>query len=298
MENIEAIEQQEKKKISKKTLKKAFTTWFFFNGCSQQAESMLGMAFGQSMAPVIEELYDTKEERAEALERNITLFNTEAQVGSICNGIVCGLEEANANGDGSPSLIESVKVALIGPTSAIGDSLWVATIIPILLTICVSLSQAMPNTSWIGPVIYLVVYPLGTYFLSRYLFNLGYRSGLEGMSDFMSTGKLDHLTDAMTTLGLIVTGALSASYVTLSIPIKIVKDILDPTTGKMLTDQVIFDANAMLDNVFPSLMPLLLTLGVYYLYTKKKWSPLKLMGIILVCAVALTGIGYWTGFYA
>ena len=49
------------KKISEKTLKKSFRTWFLWNGCSQQAESMLGMAFGQAMAPVIEELYDTKE---------------------------------------------------------------------------------------------------------------------------------------------------------------------------------------------------------------------------------------------
>ena len=86
------------KKLSPKTLKKSFRTWFFFNGCSQQAESMLGMAFGHSMAPVIDELYDTKEEKAEALKRHTTLFNTEAQVGSICNGIVCGLEEAKANG--------------------------------------------------------------------------------------------------------------------------------------------------------------------------------------------------------
>ena len=99
------------KKISEKTLKKSFRTWFFWNGCSQQAESMLGMAFGQAMAPVIDELYDTKEEKAAALQRHITLFNTEAQVGSICNGIVCGLEEANANGHCTPELISSVKVA-------------------------------------------------------------------------------------------------------------------------------------------------------------------------------------------
>ena len=57
----------EVKKISPKTLKKSFHSWFFFNGCSQQAESMLGMAFGQSMAPVIDELYTTKEEKAAAL---------------------------------------------------------------------------------------------------------------------------------------------------------------------------------------------------------------------------------------
>ena len=112
------------KTLSKKTLNRAFWSWFFWNGCSQQAESMLGMAFGQSIAPVVEELYDTKEEKAEALSRHITLFNTEAQVGSICNGIICGMEEANANGKCTPEVISSVKVALIGPTSAIGDSLW------------------------------------------------------------------------------------------------------------------------------------------------------------------------------
>ena len=114
----------------------------------------------------------------------------------------------------------------------------------------------------------------------------------------MASGKLDKLTHSMTMLGLIVTGALTASYVSVSVPIKIVKDILDPSTGEMLKDQVLFDADTMLNNIFPALLPLLLTLGVYHLYTKKHWSPIKLMGLILVMALALTGIGYWTGFYA
>jgi PTS system mannose-specific IID component len=128
--------------IRSESLKKAFWNWFFWNGCSQQAESMRGMAFAQSMAPIIEDLYDNKEDKAAALKRHISLFNTEPQVGSICNGIVSGLEEANANGACTPEVIESVKVALIGPTSAIGDSLWVGTIIPILLTICLTISQS------------------------------------------------------------------------------------------------------------------------------------------------------------
>ena len=116
------------KTVSKKTLKKSFLNWFFWNGCSQQAETMLGMAFGQSMAPVIDELYETKEDKAAALQRHITLFNTESQVGSICNGIAIGMEEQLANGNGSAESIQEAKVALIGPTSAIGDSLWRATV--------------------------------------------------------------------------------------------------------------------------------------------------------------------------
>ncbi len=286
------------KKISEKTLKKSFLNWFFWNGCSQQAESMLGMAFGQSMAPVIEELYDTKEERSEALKRHITLYNSESQVGSIVNGIVCGLEEANANKACTPELISSVKVALIGPTSAIGDSLWVATIIPILLTIALSISQASANISWIGSLLYMIVYPVGTFLLSWYLFKLGYKSGLEGMQTFMADGTLNKLTDAMTVLGLIVVGALTASFVNMPLPIQIVRDIYDATTNTVIPNQVIFNADNMINSIFPKLLPLSLTLAVYYLYSKKKWSPLKLMGLILALAAVLTALGYWTGFYA
>lgn len=285
------------KKISEKTLKKSFFNWFFWNGCSQQAESMLGMAFGQAMAPVIDELYDEKEDKAAALKRHITLFNTESQVGSICNGVVCGLEEANANGACTPELISSVKVALIGPTSAIGDSLWVATIIPILLTICLSIAQTSQSVSWLGPVIYMIVYPIGTCILSWNLFKLGYKSGIEGMHGFMSTGKLDTLTDTMTVLGLIVVGALTASFVSASIPFKIVRDVYDATQGTILQNQVIFDADRIVNSIFPKILPLSLTLGVYYLYSKKKWSPLKLMGLILAIACVLTFIGYFTGYY-
>lgn len=287
------------RQLSKKTLDKSFWNWFFWNGCSQQAESMLGLAFGQAMAPVVDELYDSKEEKAEALKRHVTLFNTEAQVGSICNGIVCGMEEANANGQCTPDVINTVKVALIGPTSAIGDSLWVATIIPILLTICMSISQGLDSSmAWVGAAIYLLAYPVLTCILSRKLFYFGYKSGLEGMSRFMATGKMDILTNSMNFMGLLVVGALTASFVSCSIPFQIVKDVFDAATGEVLAGQVIFNADATINNIFPRLVPLGLTLGVYWLYAKKKWSPLKLMGLILFLAAILTGIGYMSGFYA
>ncbi|MDR0404128.1 MAG: PTS system mannose/fructose/sorbose family transporter subunit IID [Treponema sp.] len=286
------------KTISDKTLKKSFFNWFFWNGCSQQAESMLGMAFGQAMAPVIDELYDSQEEKAEALKRHITLFNTESQVGSICNGIVCGLEEANANKQCTPELISSAKVALIGPTSAIGDSLWVATVIPILLTICLSIAQANPATAWLGPVLYLIIYPVGTCLLSWSLFKLGKKSGLEGMQNFMVTGKLNTLTETMTILGLIVVGALTASFVSVTLPIQITRDVYDAVNNTVLENQVIFNADGVVNAIFPKILSLGLTLWVYHLYAKKKFSPLALMGIILALALILTWLGYATGFFA
>ena len=44
--------------------------------------------------------------------------------------------------------------------------------------------------------------------------------------------------------------------------------------------------------MFPHIVPLALTLGVYNLYTKKNWTPLAIMGMILVLAAVLTAIGY------
>ena len=283
------------KTVSKKTLKKSFLNWFFWNGCSQQAETMLGMAFGQSMAPVIDELYKTKEDKAAALQRHITLFNTESQVGSICNGIAIGMEEQLANGNGSAESIQEAKVALIGPTSAIGDSLWVATIIPLLLTICLSIASAIPGSAWVGALLYMIIYPLGTYLLSWKLFNLGYKAGLDGVQRFMASGELDRIMQAITVLGLIVVGALTASFVTcnLNIDIKTAAQVFDSASGTYVEGVIsVFNLDNLLNNVFPHIVPLALTLGVYNLYTKKNWTPLAIMGMILVLAAVLTAIGY------
>jgi len=81
------------------------------------------------------------------------------------------------------------------------------------------------------------------------------------------------------------------------LPIQILKDVLDGATGELITGQVIFSADNMLNSIFPKILPFILTLFVYWLYSKKKWTPLKLMGMIFVLACVLTGIGYWTGVY-
>lgn len=286
------------KTVNAKTLKKSFNNWFFWNGCSQQAETMLGMAFGQSMAPVIDELYETKEEKAAGLKRHITLFNSESQVGSVANGICIGMEEQLANGVGTPEAIQDAKVALIGPTSAIGDSLWVATIIPLLLTICLSIAQGLATAPWIGALLYMIVYPLGTYLLSWTLFKLGYKAGLEGVQRFMVSGQLDKIMSAITVLGLLVVGALTASFVTctLNIDIKTATQVFDEATGEYVAGMIsVFNLDNLLNAVFPSIVPLGLTLFVYKLYAKKNWSPLAIMGIILVLAIALTAIGFIPG---
>lgn len=279
------------KALNPKTLKKAWIRWFFWHGSSQQAETLLGNSVGHALSPVITELYaDNKEERIAGYKRSLTLFNTEQQVGAICPGIICGMEEARANNSEVTSeVIQSVKVALIGPASAIGDSLWVATIIPILLTICMSITNAAGDYGWVGPLLYLVGYPIGTAILSWNLWKLGYRTGIDGVHRFMSSGRLNQITSAMTVLGLVVVGGLTASFVSLSIPISIT-----PVGG----EKAAVDLDSLINQIFPKILPLILTLIIYHLYSKKKWAPIVIMGLILAIAIVLTIIGYLSGVYA
>ncbi len=250
----------------------------------------MGNSMGQAMAPALTELYaDDKEERVEAYKRSLTLFNTEQQVGAICPGILIGMEEARANDRSvTPEVIQAVKVALIGPTSAIGDSMWVATIIPILLTICMSVTQGGGAMSVIGPLLYMIAYPVGTAILSWNMWKLGYRTGVDGVHRFMASGQLEQITKAMSVLGLIVVGALTASFVTLDLPISIT-----PAGG----EAAILNLNDLVNTIFPKLLPLGLTLVVWRLYSKRKWSPLAIMGLVLVIAVVLTFIGWLFGVY-
>jgi PTS system mannose-specific IID component len=277
------------KKISQKALFSAWRIWFFWHGSSQQAESLLGNAFGHTLTPVIKELYaDDKEGRIDAYKRSLTLFNTEQQVGAICPGIACGMEEAKANGHVTSDVVSSVKVALIGPSSAIGDSLWVATLIPIFLTICLSITKAAGNFGWIGPLLYMIVYPVGTAIMSWNLWKLGYRTGVDGIHRFMTSGKLDIARQAMTVLGLVVVGALAASFVNMSVPISIT-----PVGGEAAA----VNLDALINQIFPKLLPLGLTVFIYWLYSKKKWPPMTIMALVLFIAILLTVVGYLSGVY-
>ncbi|ACI17382.1 PTS fructose transporter subunit IID [Coprothermobacter proteolyticus DSM 5265] len=258
----------EVKKLSPKALFKSWLTWFFFNGSSQSGERMQGIAFCHSMLPIIDELWETKEEKVEALQRHMVLFNVEPQVGTVIHGITAAMEEQKANGaDISDDAINAVKVALMGPLSAIGDTLVPGTLIPILLAIAIGITNVAGVA---GPLFYAVVYIPVIALLSWYLFRLGYNAGLGGFQEILQSGQIETLTDALKMLGLLVMGALSASYVSLSTPLKF-------TSGEM-----VIELQNILDNIFPGLLSLGVVGLVWYLLSAKKKSPLWVMGFLVV----------------
>ena len=156
------------KKVSKKSLNSSFWRWFYGNLTCFSHEHMQTFGYMWSMLPIIQELYETKDEQAEKLQTYYPFFNTEPQIGSIVVGITAGLEEARANGaeEIDDEMINGIRAGLMGPLAGIGDSLIVGTYIPVLLGIALGLAE---GGSIIGPLFYIVVWNVTSIFFQKWM---------------------------------------------------------------------------------------------------------------------------------
>lgn len=268
------------KKISKQALKKSFRNWYYGHLTCFSQEHMQTFGYLCSMLPIIEDLYDTKEEQKEALETYKAFFNTEPQLGTVVVGITAGLEEARANGDDiDGEMINGIRAGLMGPVAGIGDSLVVGTLIPILLGIALGLST---NGSPIGAIFYIIVWNLVITLGMKFLYYKGYELGGKAVEIIVGE-KANAIRESVIMLGTIVIGAVAASWISVT------------TSFKMLNSEggVIIDLQNVCDGIFPKLLPLLTVIFCWFLMSKKKMSPTKVMLILVVIAF----IGVFIGFF-
>lgn len=209
-------------------------------------------------------------------------FNTEPQLGSVIVGITAGLEEARASGqdDVDEETINGLRAGLMGPIAGIGDSLVVGTVIPILLGIAMGMST---GGSPLGAIFYIIVWNLFAYFGMKFMYFKGYELGGKAV-DFLIGAQGEALRDAITTLGGIVIGAVSATWVS----VKTSLELISAETGEayvVLQDQ--------LDAVFPGLLTTLFIIFCWFLMAKKQMSPIKVMLLLVVIAF----VGVLVGFF-
>ena len=268
---------EEKKTLSKKAIRKAYLDWMFFNLSVQNFERMEGPAIVKMLADVREEIYpNDKEAQKEMLERHTIFFNTEPNLGSIVPGIVLGMEyEMAQGGDVQPEFINSIKTALMGPFAGIGDSLLPGTLCPILLSIALGMCE---NGEIIVPIFYIISFLAIMLPLTWFLFSYGVKTGANAAELVLSGGIKDKVTKAAETVGLIVIGAVTASYTHVNIG-------LVYTSGDLS-----IDIAAILDSLMPGLSVLLMSFLAYVLMVKRKWSINKMMAFFLIVAV----LGYFT----
>lgn len=290
------------KKLSKKALNSSFWRWFYGNLTCFSHEHMQTFGYMWSMLPLIQELYDTKEEQAQKLQTYYPFFNTEPQIGTIVVGITAGLEEARANGaeEIDDEMINGIRAGLMGPLAGIGDSLIVGTYIPVLLGVALGLSE---GGSIIGPMFYIVVWNVTSIWFQKFIYNKGYELGGSAVEVIVGE-QATALRESVIIMGQVIVGAMAASWVNITTSLVLTtagatgtKMVVDAATGDVVeqtfetTKKVMLQAS--LDGAFPKLLTMLFVLLCWWLMAKKNISPIKVMLLMIVVAF----VGVFVGFF-
>ncbi|AOQ25252.1 PTS system mannose-specific EIID component [Moorella thermoacetica] len=255
--------------ITKKDLRAVTLRWLFFNTSAFNWERMQHIAFAWSLLPVLKKLYPGREELGAALKRHMVFFNTEMTIGSPIIGAIAAIERQKAAGEEiADETINAIKSGLMGPFAAIGDSLWASAVNAILLSFAMSMAL---QGNILGPVIYAIAWIALTWYMMSTGINLGYRLGVDVLdSEFLTPQTIERVTRSLNILGLVVVGALSATFVSLSTPIQ------------WTLQQKATTLQSILDGMMPKFLPLLWVGLVWYLHQFRNWSIMKLLGFTIV----------------
>lgn len=263
--------------ISKGDVSKSAWTYVFFHHSAQNYERMMGLAFAHTLQQPLRKLYPNDEEYSLALKRHMQYFNSEPTLGAVIPGVILALEEGRANGEEvNEELIISTKTALMGPLAGIGDSLIGSVYGTIVASIAIGLS--IESGSLIGPVMYMI-FSAGVLVALKYgLFMKGYQLGL-GAIKFLTSELTDVLTMALSVIGLVTVGGITAN--TVQAPVK----------WEYVSGDLVISLQEILDKIMPGLIPLTLTIGIWYLYSKKNWSTVKTLLVLLASVFVLVFFG-------
>lgn len=267
----QGVEQSEDR-LTKKDLDTIWFRWACTHLSSMGWEKLQGPAYCWSYIPLGHKYYkDDPEARRRLMVRQAAYFNTEPQTGQLINGITASLEENIAlDGGVSEEMPNNVKATLMGPLAGIGDSLMQGIIVPILLSIAMSLAT---DGSPLGPIFYIIAYGIVGVAVSYGCFRTGYKMGVSAIDLIVGEGAR-RIMGAFNTLGIMVVGALAAGNIALTTTLSI------PNAGEWLPLQ------ATLDGIFPRVLPLIAVLTTWWMINKKQFSPTKVI-IIFIVVVAI-----------
>jgi PTS system mannose-specific IID component len=235
--------------------------------------------FMWSIWPAIERFYPTKEGRRDALKRHSTWYNITSNVGTFCMGLVAAMEKENSEKpDFDTHSIDSVKASLMGPMSGIGDAIFWG----VLRVIAASVGMALcaDNGTVLGPIAFLLIYNVPSWICRWVLTVLGYRVGSSFITKLYEGGLMGILTKLAGTLGLLMIGAMTASFVKFNMILSIPLPQGDPVM-----------IQTYLDTIFKGLVPILYTLGCLKLLRKNVSVNWLIIGTMIIgLGLGLLGI--------
>ena len=256
--------------LDKKTLNKM--VWRSLNlQASFNYERMQAAGWLYCILPGLEKIHaDDKEDLQTSMEHNLEFFNTHPFLVTFVMGIVLSLEQQKAD----INMIRSVRVAAMGPLGGIGDAIFWFTLVPITAGITANMAI---NGSIAGPILFLLIFNLVQFGVRFFLMHWSYNLGSKAIEILTANAK--EFTRAASMLGVFIVGALTSNYGGTTIALTI-----DNGENPIVIQSI-------LDGVLPKLIPLTITLGLFFLIKKKGWTPVKCIFLLLVIGLVGAFIG-------
>lgn len=243
-------------------------------------ERLQALGQANAMVPVIRKLYpEDKERQVQELKKYFVFYNTEPSfIGTMIPGVAAAMEEQRANGaeDITDETINSLRTGLMGPIAGIGDTVSQGIVYPILAGIACSLAI---DGSYVGPIFFEIAYKISLIGFGWNMYRLGYQKGKSFILTMLREGTIARLTEIFSMVGLMVVGCMTASRVNIEIPM-----ILNIKGVKLGIQEQVIDA------LMPGLVPLAITMLVYWLVRKKVNINLIIL-IIFVLGISLSYLG-------
>ena len=258
-----------------------FRSFTIFAGRSGGQVRQHAAGFIYTLLPAFDRYYkDKPEAKTEALVRHTMFYNITQNLGTFAMGLVAAMEKENSvDEDFDPHSIVAIKTALMGPMSGIGDAIFWGVVRVIAAGIGINLAM---QGSILGPILFLLIYNIPSIICRYYLTFMGYSVGASFIADMNKSGKMQMLTKAASSLGLLMIGAMTATTVKF-------KTILSIAPVTPDGDPIMIQT--YLDTIFKGLVPLLLTLGCLYLMKKRVNTNVVMLGVMaLAIILALMGV--------
>ena len=256
--------------LDKKTLNKM--VWRSLNlQASFNYERMQAAGWLYGILPGLEKIHTDEEDLKLSMAHNLEFFNTHPFLVTFVMGIILSLEQQKAD----INTIRAVRVAAMGPLGGIGDAIFWFTLVPIAAGICSNMAIA---GSVMGPILFLLIFNLVQFAVRFFLMHWSYNLGTKAIE--LLTANAKEFTRAASLLGVFIVGALTSNYGGTTVSLVI------PNGDAPIVVQ------SILDGVLPKMIPLGLTLGLYFLMKKKGWTPVKCIALLLVIGLvgALVGL--------
>lgn len=233
----------------------------------------MSMAFCIMIEPYLRKIYrNNPEGYKKALSRHMQFFNITPHFAPFVGGVVLSMEEKLAKGEIEGTAIDSVKAALMGPLSGIGDSIFYGCLRIIALGVGLSLAT---QGSILGPILYFLIYNIPAFACKIIGARKGYDLGVGFLTKAQESGLMDKLMFGAGILGTMVIGAMSKDMIYVTAPLAFGSGDNATTLQKLL------------DGILPGALGLSATWIYYYLLNKKVNPIILIIGTIIIGIVGV-----------